>query len=68
MGTIYKKLGDNIRNFRKKEKITQEKLAELARIDPKSIIEIENGKRNPTLRTIKRIAVALKIKINELLK
>lgn len=68
MGTIYKKLGDNIRTIRKRGGLTQEELAEMANMDPKSVIEIENGKRNPTLKTIKKIANALKIGANELLK
>ena len=67
MGTIYKKLGDNIRNLRKKKELTQERLAEMAHMDPKSVIEIENGNRNPTLKTVRKIALALKVKPAELL-
>ena len=67
MATIYQKLGDNIQKIRKSKGLTQEKLAELAKIDPKSIIEIENGKRNPSLKTIHKIALALKVKPQELL-
>ncbi len=47
--------------------ITQEELAGRARIDPKSVIEIEGGKRNPTLKTIRKIAFALKVKLKDLL-
>ena len=68
MGTIYKKLGNNIKTIRKKDGLTQEKLAELSHMDPKSIIEIENGKRNPTLKTIKKISIALKVTPTILLK
>lgn len=67
MATIYKKVGENIRKIRKQRGLTQEELAGLARIDPKSIIQIENGKRNPTLKTLRRIALALNIKTSELL-
>ena len=67
MATIYKKVGENIRKIRKQKGQTQEELAGLARIDPKSIIEIEGGKRNPTLKTIKRISLALKSKLSDLL-
>ena len=67
MATIYQKVGENIRKFRKQKGLTQEKLAEESRIDPKSIIQIENGKRNPTLKTLRRIAIALEIKPPELL-
>lgn len=67
MATIYKKLGGKVRKYRKQQGLTQEKLAELARIDPKSIIQIENGKRNPTLKTIRKIATSLKIKLSTII-
>jgi len=63
----YKKLGERIRRIRKERKLTQEQLAELAKVDAKSIIEIENGKRNPTFRTLNKITHALKVPIKELL-
>jgi transcriptional regulator with XRE-family HTH domain len=66
MATIYEKFGSNIKKYRKAIGLTQEKLAESAKIDPKSIISIENGVRNPTLRTIYRLAKALKVGLKEL--
>jgi len=66
MATIYNKFGLNVKKYRKASDITQEKLAELAKVDPKSIISIENGTRNPTLRTIYRLAKALKVSIGNL--
>lgn len=68
MATIYQRAGENIRRLRKKSGLTQEELAELARMDPKSIIEIEAGKRNPTLKTISKIARALKVPLPNLLR
>lgn len=62
----YKKLGEKIRKIRRKRKLTQERLAELAKVDPKSIIEIEAGKRNPTLKTISKIANALGIEVKDI--
>lgn len=67
MGTIYGKLGENIKKSRRKMGISQEELAEKAKIDPKSIVQIEAGKRNPTLKTIRKIASSLKIKLSDLL-
>ena len=64
----YKKLGEKIRRIRKERKLTQEQLAELAKVDPKSIVEIEAGKRNPTLRMLNKIAHALKVSSFVLLK
>lgn len=66
MATIYEKFGLNIRKYRKSIEMTQEKLAEVAKIDPKSIISIENGVRNPTLRTIYKLAKALKVELKDL--
>lgn len=63
----YKKLGEKIKRLRKERGLTQEKLAELANVDPKSIIAIETGKRNPTLKTLNKIAIALKIPLSPLL-
>ncbi len=63
----YSKLGEKIRQLRKERNLTQEKLAELAKIDPKSVIQIESGKRNPTLKTIGKIANTFKISIANLL-
>lgn len=68
MGTIYGKLGDNIKKARRKIGMSQEELAEKAKIDPKSIVQIEAGKRNPTLKTIKKIASSLSVKLTEILK
>ena len=67
MGTIYKKVGENIRKVRKSKGMTQEQLAEVSRLDPKSIIAMESGNRNPTLKTLHRIALALKVTPNDLL-
>lgn len=63
----YKKLGEKIRTLRKERGLTQEKLAELAKVDPKSVIEIESGKRNPTLKTLSKISSSLKISVEDLL-
>lgn len=63
----YKKIGERIRQVRKEKNITQEKLAELAKVDPKSIVDIESGKRNPTVKTINKISQALKVPLSNLL-
>ncbi len=63
----YKKLGERIKTLRREKGLTQEKLAELAKVDPKSIIDIENGKRNPTFRTINKISLVLKVSTSKLI-
>lgn len=64
---VIAKLGEKIKKLRKEKGFTQEKLAELAKIDPKSVIAIEGGKRNPTLKTLSKIATALKVRLDDLL-
>ncbi len=59
MVAIQKKLGEAIRNLRKDNSITQEQLAIKTKMDLTSINEIENGRRNPSLKTITKIANAL---------
>ena len=63
------KLGEKIKEFRRKRGITQEQLAELSETSYKYIQRIE-GKNPPDIRltTIARLAKALKIKPAELLK
>jgi len=58
----------DIKEFRKKRKLTQEKLADLASVDYKYLQRIE-GKNPPNLRlaTIERLAKALKVKPSKLL-
>ncbi len=64
----YSKYGEVIRQLRKERELTQEQLGEKAGVDPKSIIQIEGGKRNPTLKTLQKIATALEVPISDLLK
>lgn len=67
MVTIYKKLGDRVRKIRKGKGVSQEELAEMAKIDPRSIVAIEQGDRNPTMKTINKLAKALSVHSSELL-
>jgi transcriptional regulator with XRE-family HTH domain len=65
---ISKKVGEKIRELRRKKGLTQERLAELAKVDPKTIIEIENGNRkNPTFKTINKIANILQIPLKDII-
>ncbi|MBV7292678.1 helix-turn-helix transcriptional regulator [Corynebacterium sp. TAE3-ERU16] len=44
---------------RKERKITQMELAEVSGVDQAEISRIENGRANPTLDTVSRLAAAL---------
>lgn len=61
------KFGSTVKELRKSKGLSQERLAFEVGMDLTSINEIENGRRNPTLRTIVKIAEALGVKPAELL-
>jgi len=58
-----------IKRTREKLGLSQEKLARLADVSNNTIINIEAGKqRNPTIDTLKKIAKALNVPIEDLIK
>lgn len=67
MAKIQRQLGEKIRHLRLDRALTQEKLAELVKVDYTTINKIENAKRNPSLKTIEKIAKALKVSPKDLL-
>ncbi len=67
MSKLYEKLGRKIQKARKEKGITQERLAEMADISRTYMGHIEQGRRQPPLDTMQKIAKALKMKVNELI-
>ncbi len=63
-----KKLGENLRKWRIKKNMSQGDLANALNVDRAYISNIENGRMNPTLATLEKIANALGISTSELLK
>lgn len=61
-----KPLGDSIRSHRKNAGLTQEKLAELADLNPKYLGEIERAENTISLSALVRIAKALKVRVGDL--
>ncbi len=59
-------LATNIRKLRAINRISQERLAELADLSQQYICSIEKAKVNPSLITVRKIADALNVTINEL--
>ena len=60
-------LSDNIRKYRNKLKLTQEALARKADISYNTIIKLESrGITDPRMRTLKKLASALGVSIDEL--
>jgi transcriptional regulator with XRE-family HTH domain len=61
-------LGLNVRRQREAKTLTQEKLAELAGLDPTYISGIERGLRNPGIKNVAKLAKALGLTTAELCK
>ena len=61
-------LGLNVRRARERKKLTQEKLAEKAGLDPTYLSGIERGLRNPGIKNVARLAKALGLSTAELCK
>ena len=63
---ILKQFGDRVRDLRKAQGLSQEDLAEKADLHYTYIGGVERGERNLSLKSIERIALALKMDIGEL--
>jgi transcriptional regulator with XRE-family HTH domain len=66
MVDISTKLGKNLKRIRIAKKLSQGAIAPKIEVHRAYISGIENGKRNPTLATIQRLAEALGVSVNEL--
>lgn len=62
------KLGKNLKRIRTKKGISQGDIARAIGMDKGFISNIENGKTNPTLATIAKLAKAVGISVGELMK
>jgi len=63
------KIADNIKKYRNKLGISQDKLSKLADVTYNTIIKIESGaNKNPTIETLQKIAKALNVGVDDLLK
>lgn len=61
-------LGRNVRKYRKLKGLTQEQLALEAEMERSYVSDLERGTRNPSVRALGRLAEALSVKPEELLK
>lgn len=60
-------LGQNLKKLREKKGLSQDRLAKLADVANNTIIKIEQGENiNPTLATLKKMAKALEVSLDEL--
>jgi len=58
-------IGITIAEFRNKNKISQETLAEKSGIHRTYLSEVEGGKRNPTISVLNKIILALEVSMSE---
>lgn len=68
MAQISKKLGENIKRIREKKSMTQGDICRAVDMDRSYMSAIENGKKNVTLGVLEKLAKALDVSVDELLK
>ena len=61
-------LGQAIRHYRKKAEMTQERLGELADLNPKYIGEVERMEKTISVDALARVASALKVRLRDLVR
>jgi len=62
-------LSKNLKKLREQKGLSQDRLAKLADVANNTIIKIEQSENiNPTLETLKKVAKALDISVDELIK
>ncbi|MFH1402475.1 MAG: helix-turn-helix transcriptional regulator [Patescibacteria group bacterium] len=62
------KLGNNLKRIRIEKGMSQGDIARVLEVDRGFVSTIENGKTNPTLATITKLAKAVGVSTDELLK
>jgi len=63
-----KSLAQAIRHYRKMAKMTQERLGELADLNPKYIGEVERMEKTISVDALARVAKALKVRLHDLVR
>jgi len=62
-------LSKNVKRLREAKWLSQEKLARLADVANNTLIKMETGEnKNPTLDTLKKVAKALEVSVDDLIK
>ncbi len=62
-------IGKNIKKYREKIGISQDRLSKLADISANTVAKLELEENpNPTIETLQKIAKALKVKVDDLIK
>ena len=62
-------LANNIKKLREAKGLSQEKLARLADVANNTLVKMESGEnKNPTLDTLKKVAKAFGVSVDDLIK
>ena len=67
MANLNERFGENLSKLRNKNKISQLVLAEKSKLDLKTVNNLENGVRQPVLKTIWKLANGLGVSMSKLL-
>jgi transcriptional regulator with XRE-family HTH domain len=63
------KIADNLKKLRAKKGLSLEKIARLADLSLNTIVKVENGvNQNPTIETLTKIAKALEVGVDDLIR
>jgi transcriptional regulator with XRE-family HTH domain len=69
MSRIIPNVAKNIKRYRREKSLSQDKLSRLADVSHATIIKIESGGiKNPTIDTVQKIAKALGVSVDVLIK
>ena len=63
-----RRIGEAVRTLRGKRGLRQAELARLAGLAPSQVSAVENARRAPSLRTLRRVAAALEVPVDVLLR
>ena len=66
---IMSQIGENVKELREKMGISQDKLSKLANISSNTVAKLElKESSNPTIDTLQKIAKALNVKVDDIIK
>jgi len=62
-------IGKNLKKIRQEKGISQDRLSKLANLSLNTVVTVESGLNpNPTIKTLTKIAQALDVKVDDLIK
>ena len=65
---VRKRIGDNVRNFRRKAGLSQEKLAEKADLHPVYMSQVERGQKAVSVEALWKLSKALRVPLAALVR